>query len=176
MTAVSSRPPASRWLSLYLRDHYSASAGGLELFQRAARAHSDPQVRAQLVRLTTSIAEDRAALLGMLDALDVERSPTQERLVVLGERLGRLRTNGTLLRRSPLSDVLELDALCAVVYSKRLGWLSLRAVAEQEPRLNEHQLEQLIQRAEEQQGRLEQLRLATVRRVMPAGPSGDGPT
>ena len=53
-----------------------------------------------------------------------------KRLVaVVGERLAQLKLNGTILCPSPLSRVIELEALVAGVGAKRRGWVALRAYA-----------------------------------------------
>jgi hypothetical protein len=158
----------------YLREHYSASRGGLALFQRSAGSQSDPLVRRALEDLTAEVAEDRAALLAILTDLGVRRSPSKEGLAAMGERVGRLKTNGTLLRRSRLSDLLELEALAAALHAKKLGWLCLRQLCHADERLNPYQLDELVGRAESQQERVEALRLATATEVLsPGGHDGE---
>ena len=49
------------------------------------------------------------------------RPKVAEVLVGVAETVGRLKPNGTLVRRSPLSDLMELEALSAAVEAKRLG-------------------------------------------------------
>lgn len=79
-------------------------------------------------------------------------------LVGVAETLGRLKPNGTLVRRSPLSDVMELEALSTAVAAKRLGWVTLRLVGERDGRFDPAEIDALIARAEDQQARLEGLR------------------
>jgi hypothetical protein len=171
-THDTSTDSSSRWLQRYLRDHYVASHAGLSLFTRSAQSQRDPRVRADLRELTAQVAEDQAVLRGILDDLGVARSPWQERLARAAEHVGRLKPNGTLIRRSPLSDLLELEALAAAVHAKRLGWVCLREVAVHEPRLNPYQLELLAHRAQNQYDQLEALRLACATTVLvpPARP------
>lgn len=142
----------------YLRNHYAASRGGLDLFRRAAGSQRDPTVREELSRLSSEVAEDRSALLAMMVALGIARRPVQEWVVALGERLGRLKPNGTLLTRSPLSDLLELEALIAGVEAKKRAWLSLRCLADGDEALDASALDHLIRRAEDQSARMEQQR------------------
>jgi hypothetical protein len=79
-------------------------------------------------------------------------------LVGVAETLARFKPNGTLIRRSPLSDVIELEALSNAVEAKRLGWVTLRLVGERDGRLDVHELDVLINRAAGQQDHLEDLR------------------
>ncbi len=119
--------------------------------------------------------------LAILTELGVRPAPAKERLVALGERFGRLKTNGTLLRRSRLSDLVELEALGAAVHAKKLGWLCLRELSEVDRRLNPQHLDLLVRRAQDQQERIESLRLETARDVLtrhvqaPAQGAGDHP-
>ena len=158
-------------LTRYLQEHYAASAGGLSLFERCAASQTEPHVRSALADLTAEVAEDRAALLAILTTLGVQPSPAKARLVALGERVGRLKTNGTLLRRSRLSDLLELEALGSALQVTKLGWLCLRELSEADRRLNPYQLDLLVRRAQTQQERVESLRLQTARDVL-ATPGG----
>jgi hypothetical protein len=151
------RPPDA--LARYLRDHYSASRGGLDLFRRSARGQSGAHVRRELTALADQEAEDRAALLAIMVGLGIDRSPWQERAVALAERAGRLKPNGSLLQRSRLSDYVELEALTAAVHAKALGWRSLRTLADLDARLPAAHLDHLLERAQEQTRRLERLRL-----------------
>ena len=174
MTAVTPTQAGNRYLELYLRNHFVAAQGGLDLFHRASRGHSDPDVRRQLVQLAAEVAEDRAALLGILDDFAVPRSRLQERLASVAETLGRLKPNGAVLRRSPLSDVFELEALEAAVNAKRLGWVCLRHLAHHDDRLDPRQLETLVQRAQDQAERLGTLRLRTAERALVDADPGRG--
>jgi len=120
--------------------------------------------------LAAEVAEDRDQLLAVLRRLDVARPAVSEWVVGIAERVGRLKPNGTLLRRSPLSDVIELEALCTAVEAKRLGWVTLRLVADGDPRLDPADLDVLVARAADQQDRLERLRQrAVVGALAPAG-------
>ena len=82
------------------------------------------------------------------------------------EVVGRLKPNGRLLSRSPLTDVLELEALRDAVAGKSAGWQVLRAVADSDPRLDTVLLDELYERAERQRGELEVLHLTVSRRCM----------
>ena len=45
----------------------------------------------------------------------------------LGERVARLKPNGRLLRRSPLSDLIEVEGMLDAVRAKAAGWQALLA-------------------------------------------------
>jgi hypothetical protein len=165
MDATSARGNAGRYQRRYLQDHWIASRGGVELFERSARSHQDPGAHAELRDLAADVREDRSALSAILRDFAVPPAPLRERLVSLAETAGRLKANGTLFRRSPLSDLLELEALQGAVHAKRLGWLCLLRWAAGDNPLNPYQLELLVKRAEDQQARLEGLRMQAAHRL-----------
>lgn len=158
-------PEPARLLAIYLRHHASASAGGVDLFHRAAGGVQDAEARRELRSLTEEVAQDRAALVKVMHALGVPRSRVGEVLVGWAETVARLKPNGTLVRRSPLSDVVELESLVVAVQAKRLGWLSLRRLADSDPRLDAASLDAAAARALDQEHRLERLRERAVDRA-----------
>ncbi|MEU1291129.1 hypothetical protein ABZ439_01640 [Streptomyces sp. NPDC005840] len=153
-------------LGIYLNDHLAGAAVGVGRSRFAARSHRDPPYAEPLRRLAGEIAEDRESLLGVMRALGVP--PRRHKVAVSGtaERLGRLKSNGRLFRRSPLTLVIELEFLRLGVKGKELGWRTLRALAEADSRLDERELDALIARAERQVRTLEDLRLRAVRDVL----------
>jgi hypothetical protein len=146
------------FLGIYLNDHLAGSTGGVELAGRLAAAEG-AWSGGVLPKIAQEIAEDRAMLLQIMAALDV---PVRQYKVVAGwvaEKVGRLKLNGRLLTRSPLSRLVELEALRLGVEGKAAGWRTLRARAEHDNRLDGVQLKGLIERALRQSETLENLRL-----------------
>ncbi|MDT7571835.1 MAG: hypothetical protein QOE05_2009 [Actinomycetota bacterium] len=152
-------------LGIYLNDHLAGATAGLELFRRAAGSQTGPTGDA-LKRLTAEVEEDRETLLSIMRALGF---PVRQYKVVAAwaaEKAGRLKLNGRLLSRSPLSDVIELEGLHLGVLGKAAGWRLLRTLADAEPRLDTTQLDGLIARAERQAAELDELRLAAGRAAL----------
>ena len=161
MTTPSARdaPARSSPLAIYLNDHLGGATAGLELARRIARTHQGMPAGEPLARLAVEIAEDRDALLRIMRALGVQ---VQRYKVVVGwvtEKAGRLKPNGRLLRRSPLSSVVELESLRIGIEGKAVGWRALRTVTARKPRLDAALLDRLITRAGEQADTVEDLRL-----------------
>ena len=75
-------------------------------------------------------------------------------LVRAAERMGRLKPNGHLVRRSPASDVLELEALRGAVSAKRAGWDALLVLSEDLARVPSAEVARLRDRADSQLERL----------------------
>ncbi|GHB31832.1 hypothetical protein GCM10010331_18170 [Streptomyces xanthochromogenes] len=155
-------------LATYLDDHYTGATGGLELFRRAAEARTDAEGRAALTDLAQQVDEDRESLARIMADLDLPRSQSKAAIGWLAEKAGRLKTNGHLFTRSPLSDVLEAESMLLGVLGKAACWRTLRVLAESDARLCADDLDVLLDRAEQQSATLEELRsTAAVRALLP---------
>jgi hypothetical protein len=77
----------------------------------------------------------------------------------LAEKAGRLKFNGRLRARSPLSNLVELELLRLGVEGKAAGWRTLRVRADKDARLDAGRLDALISRARRQADLLEDLRV-----------------
>ncbi|REF01029.1 hypothetical protein [Thermomonospora umbrina] len=149
-------------LGIYLNDHLAGATVGARLIRRITGAHQGTPAAPELARLTTEIAEDRRALMNVMGSLGV---PVRRAKLVLGwaaELLGRLKPNGRLVRRSPLSSVIELEAMMLGVEGKAACWRTLRRLAERERRLDGARLDALLDRAAAQSRLLEELRVRAV--------------
>jgi hypothetical protein len=156
-------------LGIYLNDHLAGSTVGAGRAQFMARSHRDPPYAEPLRRLAAEIAEDRQTLLRIMRSLGVPQRRYKVAASGAAERLGRLKSNGRLFRRSPLTLVVELEFLRLGVKGKELGWRTLRALAEADGRLDEEELDGLTARAERQTSTLEELRVTAVRDVLLTG-------
>ncbi len=85
-----------------------------------------------------------------------------------GEKAGRLKPNGHLTTRSPLSNLEELEILRLGVEGKAAGWRTLRALADTDARLDAGRLDGLISRARRQADFLEESRVEAARQVITA--------
>ena len=148
----------SALLGIYLNDHLAGATGGLALFRRATSSARGPS-KQELADLTRQVSQDRQALLTLMHRLGVR---VRHYKVATGwalEMAGRLKSNGHLVHRSPLSDLVELEALVLGVQGKAAGFRALRSIASHDPRLDVGELDRLIDRAERQALKLEGLRL-----------------
>lgn len=150
-------PLTARLTKIYLQDHYAGATAGVDLARRAASSHSNPPRRAELGAIAREIAQDRAALHAIMGSLRVRPSRTKVLLAWVGEKVGRLKANGRLTKRSALSDVVELEGLIMGVSGKASLWESLLQAVGHDRRLHEPGLQRLAKRAEDQKARLEQL-------------------
>jgi hypothetical protein len=157
MTAPGVRRPSRTDdpLSVYLRDHFAGSAAGIALVQRCRRANRDTGLDEVLADIETEIVEDRRALEAIMAQLGVMPSAFKAAVGRLGEVIGRAKSNGRVLRRSPSSTVVELEGLAAGIVTKRNLWSSLRAATLTHAELDVADLDRLVARATAQLERVE---------------------
>jgi hypothetical protein len=155
-------------LGIYLNDHLAGATGGAELARRAAGSHGGAQAGA-LHRLAAEIAQDRAALLEFMAALGVPVRGYKIWAAWAGEKAARMKFNGHVLSRSPLSSLEELEMMRLGVEGKAAGWRTLRVLAETDARLDAGRLDELISRARRQADLLEELRVTAANQVIGRG-------
>lgn len=143
-------PIEKRLLSIYLRDHHAASAAGVALARRALGPYHP---------LAEQIARDRRTLENVMRKLDVGPNGTKVAVVRVAELLGRLKLNGRIFKRSPLSKVVELETLVVGIRGKEALWASLQTA---NLRLKGIDLQALAQSARTQAGEVDELRLRAV--------------
>ncbi|MFH8336461.1 hypothetical protein [Streptomyces sp. AM6-12] len=168
----SHRPPADglamKLLGIYLNDHMAGATAGVLRAGHLARSSRGSALGRAVGPVATEIAQDRAALLGIMRDLGVPVRRYKVCAGWAGERLGRLKGNGRLIRRSPLSTVLELEALRLAVEGKAAGWQTLRRLSAVDQRLDAAQLDTLLERARRQQKTLEEWRVRAAEAVFRA--------
>ena len=146
-------------LAIYLNDHLAGSTVGRELARRAASSNRGSDYGHFLERLATEVDEDRATLIAIMRALGA----SIDQVKVIGgwaaEKVGRLKPDGRLLSYSPLSRLIELEALALGVRGKLALWVALELLAPERPELGRFELSYLIARAERQLDELETHRL-----------------
>ncbi|MEV4557953.1 hypothetical protein AB0K51_13250 [Kitasatospora sp. NPDC049285] len=134
-------------LHVYLNDHLTGAFGGAALADRIARAHPGSTRSNDMWQLARDIEQDRNDLVRIMNRLGVPVRRYRTWLGLAGERLGRLKPNGTIMHRSPLSDLIELETLRTGVEGKAALWRALRAVAARDERLDQEELDRLAERA-----------------------------
>jgi hypothetical protein len=107
--------------------------------------------------------------------LGVQVSLPKVALAWVGEKVTRLKSNGRLVRRSPLPDLVELEVMYLRISGKEAGWHTLRIVADSDDRLDVDRLDELIARARRQVATLERLRQEEARRLFAPTTGGGSP-
>jgi hypothetical protein len=152
-------------LGIYLNDHLAGATAGVELAHRMAASRHVSVADHAMQSLAAEIAQDRAALLEIMAALAIPVRGYKVCVAWIGEKAGRLKLNGHLLTRSPLSNLEELEMLRLGVEGKAAGWRTLRALADREQRLDSGRLDQLISVARRQVDLLEEFRVRAANQI-----------
>jgi hypothetical protein len=159
-------PSRQDMLGVYLNDHLAGATAGSELASRMANSYRGREEGVSFSRIAVEIAQDRSALLTLMASLGVEVRGYKVIAAWIGEKIGRLKFNGRLLGRSPLSELEELEVLRLAIEGKAAGWRTLRALADTDPRLDADHLDELIAAARSQAEQLEELRVRAASRVI----------
>ncbi|TDC52148.1 hypothetical protein E1212_09920 [Jiangella ureilytica] len=157
--------PEPRLLGIYLNDHLAGSTAGVRLVRRLARGLRGTPLKEPLAGLAQEIAADHADLLAIMAELNVPVRRYKIYTAAAAELAGRLKLNGHLLTRSPLSTVVELEMLRLGIEGKASGWRTLRAVGAARGRPDPERVDHLIDRATSQSALLETLRIRAAARV-----------
>jgi hypothetical protein len=165
MTAAAARQSGRHLLGIYLNDHLAGATAGVGLARRVAASRPGPSPGGDVRHLAAEIAADRAALIAMMTALGIPVRSYKVCAAWIGEKAGRLKFNGHLLTRSPLSSLEELEMLRLGVEGKAAGWRTLRVLAEREEHLDSGQLDELIASARRQADLLEELRVRAAAQI-----------
>ena len=153
-------------LGIYLNDHLAGATAGAELARRAAGSAQDREDHAVLRGFAAEVAQDRVALLNIMATLGIPVRTYKVYAGWIGEKAGRLKFNGRLFTRSPLSRLEELELLRLGVEGKAAGWRTLRVLADTDQRLEPARLDELIARARRQADLLEDLRVRAADQVI----------
>jgi hypothetical protein len=172
--AANIRRSAQDPLGIYLNDHLAGATAGLELARRVAGTGQVPAPAAELRQLAQEVAEDRDSLLRIMGTLGLPVRSYKVWAAWAGEKAGRLKPNGRLTTRSPLSNLEELELLRLGVEGKAAGWRTLRTLADRDSRLEAGQLDELISRARRQAGFLEESRIRAAEQVIDAAGADHG--
>ena len=117
-----------RRLATYLNDRNAILVGGTQLAARAAAANEHQPYGPPLRAVEAGLREDRELLDAIMAAHDVSPDRLKSTAAWVGERVGRLKPNDQITGYSPLSRVVELDGLTAIVTTLLSTWEALAAV------------------------------------------------
>lgn len=150
------QPPAKvhpRYLRAYFSDHLALSEGIGSLAERVRDASRWSDHRPRFEALVRALEEDREDLERVLSDREITPDPLKRNLARLGERVGRLKGNGRIVRSSPLSRLMELEGLELGLVGCIAPWVTLRHLG-----LDGERADAAVARLVGQQEMLEQLR------------------
>lgn len=112
-----------RYLRIYLAERLILAHGARRLASRVA----DTPDGALGAQVTTVLDADVQTLTSLLRQLGARPPRVRMGAVALAERLGRLKLNGRIRDRSPLTDLQELDGLTIGLGALAQAWAALDA-------------------------------------------------
>jgi len=115
----------TKLLTIYLNDHLAGATGAVNRISRMASSYTDLSVHPQLVHLSVQVREDVDALVALMRQIGVDRRRGTQTVGRAGELAGRLKLNGRLRSRSPLTPLVEIEALRSGVLGKLSLWQTL---------------------------------------------------
>ena len=157
---------ARRYLAIYLNDHLAGSTGAIEMVERGAKQYEGSELGAFFSRIGTEIEEDRATLEAIMARNGIPQQAYKRAAAWIAEKAGRLKFNGALLRRSPLTPLVELETLAVGIQGKHALWRALQATPP-DPE-TAAQVDYLVERAERQFDAVEQHRIEVAREALSA--------
>jgi len=153
-----------RLLAIYLNDHLAGATLAVHVIRRGLKADPDHPIAPVLQEVLQDVEEDRATLIRFMEVLGISRSPAKAGAAWIAERVGRLKLNGQVVRRSPLSRLEELEVLILGIQGKRRLWTTL-ARLDLPPEVG-GELDRLVSRADAQTERLEARWASAVREAL----------
>lgn len=143
--------PSDR-LAIYLNDHRAGASAGVALARRCEHSNRHNPLGRYLVEFIAELEEDVAVLEKTMEELGIARNLAKYAAAAAAEKLGRLKLNGQLTGYSPLSRVLELEALVSAATAKAQLWRTLRDL--DAPELAETDWDALVKITERQRRNL----------------------
>jgi hypothetical protein len=154
---------AQESLNVYLNDHLAGSVAAVDLIEQSIDHNQGKPLAEFLEGLLREVRSDQTTLQQLMERFGVDRSPVKQASSWVAEKLSRLKFTVTGRTSESLRNLLELEALLLGVHGKRGLWRALKEVADAEPRLAETELDNLIQRADQQISGIERHRAQAAR-------------
>jgi hypothetical protein len=117
--------PRSELLAIYLTDHLAGAAAGSRRMKRLADAERTAADGPLLIAVADEIEQDRQVLQGLLRNEGLSTRWYKRAAARVAEVLGVLKTNGRVFSRSPLTGLVELEAMRMGVAGKLDLWHTL---------------------------------------------------
>ena len=149
-------------LRIYLADHQAGARGVLNRLGQM-KGYTDLSIAPLIEELHSEVGQEFAWVASLVTRLGLSPGFAKQAGARVGELVGRLKLNGRVGTRSPLTPVVELEVLSAGVIGKLRLWQTLIDLVDELP-VDLDELRALSARAERQllniAGAHEQLRRA----------------
>ena len=117
-------------LGIYLNDHLAGAAAGARRMRRTADTLRRTPVGRDIDRVAREVAEEREELRRLIGDLGLHQSRPKQVATRAAELVGRLKSNGRIVRSSPMTPLLEVELLRSAVTGKLGLWQVLAEIGE----------------------------------------------
>jgi hypothetical protein len=155
--------PNLKRLELYLRDHYAAAVGAMELIDHSLESHKGTPLATFFVELRSEVQSDQDQLHNLMERLGFEESSLRNAGAWLAEKLARAKLGFARDGTAELRLLQTLDSLFLGVTGKQLLWRTLQAIRDSSPVLEKTDFVLLEDRALDQLDKIEEKRLEAAR-------------
>lgn len=150
------------FLKHYVRIHLTGAAAGIELFSRGTGLQ-DEEARKVTHQIRQELFEERSYLRQLATSIGASEPHLPALTAKVSEKLGRFKPNGSLVHRTELTDVIDLETMHDAVSGKVAGWYALLQVDDK--RVDKTEVERLLQQGLDQVERLRVVHQAAARRA-----------
>jgi hypothetical protein len=158
---------AKEHLAIYLNDHLAGSVVALELIQDMLDFEPAPSdMKRCLADLREEIQADRKELQVLMDRLGIAESRARKIASWLTEKVARIKMRADDKGSGALRMIESLEALELGIHGKFSLWRALRAAATVAPELRGVDYDNLLARAEIQEGQVEAFRLEAAKTAL----------
>lgn len=114
-----------QYLKIYLDDHRAGATAGTDLARRLWRQNRSGPWGSELKEIRELLKAEKETLDSVRAAVGVSGGHGKRAVALLSAQAVRFKPNGQFLRYSPLTRVLELEALMSGIQSKLGLWAAL---------------------------------------------------
>jgi hypothetical protein len=151
-------------LTTYLEDHLAGALQAIELLKALRDHHAGEPVSRFAAKLLVEIESDRDVLAGLIEQTGASPGGLKEWAAWLAEKVSRLKLkHGS---GEGLGTFEALEFLVLGIHGKWALWRALAVVAVCDSRLDGTNFGELVARAENQHGRVDEQRLACARSAL----------
>ncbi len=161
---------ADEHIATYLNDHLAGSMAAIELLEHLEKVYAGRGVGQAAAGLKAEIEADREELRAIMGRLEVDESRARKASGWLGSKVTELKLRLDDRSGGDLHLFEALEVLSLGIEGKHGLWRALAATAQDAPGLQVADYERLAQRAVDQRGRVEAMRLEAARKALVPGP------
>lgn len=147
--------PLHRMQMIYLNDHIAAAVAWSALAARIARENTGSPLGDIVETLRRDLDEEIPLLRVLLRESGGRERKAKQWIARSAERFGRLKPNGAFRGYSPLSRLVEIEALTAALALRASMWRSLSTALGPQRTIGRNTIAELEERARNQTGELD---------------------